>query len=202
VPLPAGRKPTDWERGTAGLMDGWWITADMAYRRAALERTGGFDERFPRAYREDAELALRVLAAGHEIVTGERETTHPVRQSDFFASLRAQRGNADDALMRHLLGPGWRAKVGGKPRRLHWHVATTALGTASVLFGLTRWRTAALLAGAAWAGLTAHFAYQRIAPGPGTPEEVARMVVTSVAIPPAACFHRARGELRHRLVRT
>jgi glycosyltransferase involved in cell wall biosynthesis len=202
VPLPADRKPTDWERGTAGLMDSWWITADMAYRRAVLEQTGGFDERFPRAYREDAELAMRVQAAGHKIVTGERETTHPVRASDFFASLRAQRGNADDALMRRLLGPGWRAKIGRNPGRLRWHMATTAAGAAAVLCGLLGWRKAAVLAGSAWAGLTAHFAYLRIAPGPATPQEVARMVVTSVAIPPAACGHRLRGELRHRAVRT
>jgi glycosyltransferase involved in cell wall biosynthesis len=201
VPLPAGRAPTDWERGTAGLMDSRWITADMAYRRTVLDQVGGFDERFPRAYREDAELALRVLAAGHRLVTGERETTHPVRPADFLASLRAQRGNADDALMRRLLGPGWRAKVGGRPTRLHWHAATTAAGATAVLFGLMRWRAAALLAGSVWAGLTAHFAYQRIAPGPRTLDETARMVVTSAAIPPAACLHRLRGELRHRAVR-
>ena len=38
VPLPAGRRPTDWERGTAGLEGAAWATADMAYRRAALAR--------------------------------------------------------------------------------------------------------------------------------------------------------------------
>src|SRR4051812_27290012 len=34
VPLPEGRRPTDWERGTAGLATSSWITADLAYRRA------------------------------------------------------------------------------------------------------------------------------------------------------------------------
>jgi glycosyltransferase involved in cell wall biosynthesis len=200
VPLPTDRKPTDWERGVAGLMGARWITADMTYRRAALDRAGGFDERFPRAYREDAELALRVRHAGYRIVTGERETAHPVRDSNFFASLRAQRGNADDALMRRLVGPGWRQKIGNQPGRFGWHAATTAAGVTSVLCGLIGWRKAALLAGSVWTALTTHFAYQRIAPGPGTPGEVARMVVTSLAIPPAACVHRLRGELRHRAV--
>src|SRR4051794_2549135 len=36
VPLPRGRRPTDWERFTAGLASATWITADMSYRRAAL----------------------------------------------------------------------------------------------------------------------------------------------------------------------
>ena len=64
VPLPADRRPTDWERSTAGLETAQWATADMAYRRAALDQVGGFDERFPRAYREDADLGLRVTGAG------------------------------------------------------------------------------------------------------------------------------------------
>ena len=70
VPLPAGRRPTDWERNVAGLAGARWITADMAVRREALEAVGGFDERFPRAYREDTDLALRLLDAGWELHRG------------------------------------------------------------------------------------------------------------------------------------
>ncbi|MFH6691393.1 glycosyltransferase family 2 protein, partial [Cellulosimicrobium funkei] len=92
VPLPAHRRPTDWERGTAGLERAAWATADMAYRRAALEQVGGFDERFPRAYREDADLALRVREAGWELVRGTRTTTHPERPADDAVSLRVQAG--------------------------------------------------------------------------------------------------------------
>ncbi len=77
VPLPSDRRPTDWERGTAGLADALWITADMAYRRTALEQVSGFDERFPRAFREDADLALRVTGAGWRIVRGEHLAVHP-----------------------------------------------------------------------------------------------------------------------------
>ncbi|MGB8994454.1 MAG: glycosyltransferase, partial [Pseudonocardiaceae bacterium] len=97
VPLPRDRRPTDFERGTAGLADARWITADMAYRRAALQRVEGFDERFRRAYREDADLALRVIATGYRIVEGRRRTVHPVRPSTPLVSVRVQRGNADDA---------------------------------------------------------------------------------------------------------
>jgi hypothetical protein len=172
----------------------------MAYRRAALVHAGGFDERFPRAYREDAELALRVQEHGYRIVNGDRVTTHPVREAGFFASLKQQRGNADDALVRRLLGPRWRERIGGAPGRLPWHVATTGAGAAAVLCGLLGWRKAAVAFGGAWVGLTGWFAARRIAPGPRTRQEVARMVVTSVAIPPAACWHRLRGELRHRAV--
>jgi cellulose synthase/poly-beta-1,6-N-acetylglucosamine synthase-like glycosyltransferase len=104
VPLPAGRAPTDWERVTAGLTSGAWITADMAYRRAALTRAGGFDERLPRAFREDAEVAFRVRRAGWSLRRGRRTTVHPVRPESPWVSVRTQRGNADDALLRHLSG--------------------------------------------------------------------------------------------------
>lgn len=128
VPLPADRRPTDWERGTAGLAGARWATADMAYRRSVLERVGGFDERFPRAYREDAELALRVLGSGYALVRGEREITHPVRPSDRWASVRQQRGNADDVLIRRLHGPSWRERASVPTGRFRRHVAVTAAG--------------------------------------------------------------------------
>ena len=201
VPLPDHRRPTDAERGTAGLATAEWITADMAYRREALARAGGFDERFPRAYREDAELALRVQDLGYRIVRGARVTTHPVKPATFLTSVDQQRGNADDALMRRLVGARWRSRIGGEPGRLKAHAVTTAAGLGSVLCGLMGWRRPAAWLGVLWAGLTGWFAATRIAPGPRTPDEVVRMVVTSALIPPAACVHRMRGELRHRGVR-
>ncbi|MGW0336587.1 glycosyltransferase family 2 protein, partial [Streptomyces sp. NPDC003011] len=131
VPLPGERRPTDWERGTAGLARARWITADMAYRTDALKQVAGFDERFRRAFREDADLALRVLDAGWRVRQGRRTTRHPVRPADRWVSLRAQRGNADDALMRKLHGPGWWEKAAAPRGRRRTHLAVTAAGGAA-----------------------------------------------------------------------
>ena len=60
---------------------------------------------------------------------------------------------------------------------------------------------AAAVTGAFWAWRTGRFAWRRIAPGPRTGREVLTMVVTSAAIPPAACWHRLRGHLRWRRAR-
>lgn len=203
VPLPAHRRPTDWERGTAGLEGSAWITADMAYRRRALAAVHGFDERFPRAYREDADLALRVRTGGWRLTRGRRTTTHPVRPADDWVSLRVQAGSADDALLRALHGPAWRRQAATGRGRLPWHIVTVA--TAGLALGAAavgRGRLAGAFA-AGWAALTADFARRRIAPGPrpgqeGWAAEWRRMVVTSVAIPFAAVVHRVRGELAHR----
>ncbi|WP_217237520.1 glycosyltransferase family 2 protein [Streptomyces sp. AC555_RSS877] len=198
VPLPGERRPTDWERGTAGLAQARWITADMAYRTDALKQVGGFDERFPRAFREDADLALRVLDAGWRIRQGRRTTRHPVRPADRWVSLRAQRGNADDALMRHLHGPDWWEKAIAPRGRLRRHATITAAGAAACLLAVTGHRRAATAAALGWAAGTGEFAWARIAPGPRTRYEVTTMLATSVLIPPAATWHRLRGLWRHR----
>ncbi|MER6772524.1 glycosyltransferase [Streptomyces bacillaris] len=201
VPLPADRAPTDWERGTAGLEQAAWATADMAYRARALKGVGGFDERFPRAFREDADLALRMLDAGWALRRGDRVTRHPVRPAGPWASVRAQRGNADDALMNRLHGPAWWSRAQAPKGRLPGHLATTALACAALLATARGRRRSAALAAGLWAAATAEFARSRIAPGPRTRREVVTMAVTSVVIPPLATWHRLAGRIRHRAAR-
>ncbi|MDT0265839.1 glycosyltransferase [Streptomyces sp. DSM 44915] len=199
VPAPPGR-PTDWERTTAGLASARWITADLAYRRAALAAVGGFDERFPRAFREDADLALRVTTAGWRLTVGERRTTHPVRPAGFWVSLRTQAGNADDVLMGRLHGRDWRARAEAPRGRFPAHLATTAAAAGALLALTARRRRVAVGCAALWLAATAEFATARIRPGPRTLDELGRMALTSAAIPPAAVGHWLRGVVRHRSV--
>jgi cellulose synthase/poly-beta-1,6-N-acetylglucosamine synthase-like glycosyltransferase len=171
VPLPADRPPTDWERNVAGLESSAWITADMLYRRSVLEELGGFDERFRRAYREDADFALRVFRAGYRIARGSRCIDHPVRPADTWVSVRLQAGNADDVLMEALHGKSWRERAHAPRGRWPYHLATVACF-------------------AGWAALTAEFAWRRLKPGPRTPNEIRTIVLTSAVIPFAAVYHR------------
>ena len=201
VPLPRWRRPTDWERNVAGLEHAQWATADIAYRRSALEAAGGFDERFTRAYREDADLGLRVTAAGRTVVRGERHVLHPVRPAPASISVGLQAGNADDVLMDAVHGRGWRARAGAPSGRFRRHLAVT--GAALVASGSlsVRHRRAAACGAALWLAGTAELAWARIAPGPRTPGEISKMLWTSTLLPPAAVFHRIRGHARVRRVR-
>jgi glycosyltransferase involved in cell wall biosynthesis len=198
VPLPSHRRPTDWERQVAGLAAAAWVTADMAYRRDVLVALGGFDERFTRAFREDAELAGRLRRHGYRLIRGHRRTTHPVGPAGFWVSVRRQAGNADDALLQRLYGPQWRKLCSVPPGRRRRHALVTAAGALAVVAWLARARRPAALAALAWLAGTAEFAARRILPGPRTPGEVVTMAVTSVAIPPLAVGHYLRGWLRHR----
>ena len=205
VPLPDDRRPTDWERNVKGLERARWATADMAFRRSALAAVGGFDERFTRAYREDADLALRLLDAGYRLVVGERRCDHPVGPAGPWTSVRLQAGNADDALMDALHGPGWRERAGVPPGRFRRHVSTTALGAAALVAHAAArrdprlWLTATSALGAAgWLAGTAELTWARVAPGPRTAAEIATMALTSAALPAAAVYHRLVGIARAR----
>jgi histidinol-phosphate phosphatase family protein len=196
VPLPDDRPPTDWERNVAGLETARWISADIAYRRAGLASVGGFDERFGAAYREDTDLAMRLLRRGWQIAAGDRQVDHPVPPAGFWVSVARQRGNADDVLMRALHGRHWRRWGGAPAGRLPRHLlaAFSALvATASATAGRPR---LAGLAGTAWLGFTAELAWARIAPGPGDRAEASRMLATSAALPLAASSWSLLGLLR------
>jgi cellulose synthase/poly-beta-1,6-N-acetylglucosamine synthase-like glycosyltransferase len=202
VPRPFGRPSTDWERNVTALEGARWATADMAYRREALERVGGFDERFPRAYREDADLAIRVRQAGYVIETGRRRVTHPVRPADPWVSLRMQEGNGDDARMLLLHGRRWRELADAPRGRRPRHLAITAAAAVALVSLAARRPRLAALSGLVWLGGTAELAWRRIAGGPKRPPEIVTMSVTSVAIPPLATFHWIRGLARGLLERS
>lgn len=201
VPRVGGRKATDDERRTQRLAEAQWITADMAFRRDVLVAAGGFDERFPRAYREDSDIAVRITLAGHSIVRGDRRCTHPVAPASLFSSVRAQIGNRDNALMRRKHGRRWRSAIGEGRGRLPVHALTTAaVGAAAACALAGQWRMARSAA-ALWALLTAEFAVRRFWSGPRTPAEAGRIALTSLLIPPVAVWHRLAGERAFRTTR-
>jgi HAD superfamily hydrolase (TIGR01662 family) len=198
VPLPEDRRPTEWERNVKGLERARWITADMAYRRAVLEELGGFDERFPRAYRGDADLSLRVTLGGYHIERGRRSVVRPLRPAGPLVSVRLQAGNTDDVLMRALHGSDWRGAAGVPPGRHPLHLLTTAAGVVGLAGFLTGHRRLGSAGVAGWLAGTAELAWARISPGPRTLEEVSTMLFTSALLPAAATAHWLAGLIRYR----
>lgn len=201
VPPPSGRRPTDWERNVAGLERARWATADMAYRRTALAQVGGFDERFRRNYREDADLGLRITDAGWAITRGRRTIVHPVGSASPWISLRAQAGNADDVLMDALHGKHWRARADAPRGRLPQHALIATAAALSFVALTARRPRAAAVAGALWAAGTAELVAARVSGGPRTPQELATIVATSMAMPFVAVGQRLRGRARVRALR-
>lgn len=155
VPPPAEELPAEWRRDTAEVTGASRITADVAYRRSALVTCRGFDERFHRAYREDDDLALRLTAAGLRVVRGTREVIHPMPAGGFWAEMRAEAGDADDALMRQIHGPGWRERTNAPRDRFVRHLWTCGAVIGAVAAVRSGHRLTAASATLTWAGLTA-----------------------------------------------
>jgi HAD superfamily hydrolase (TIGR01662 family) len=200
VPRPPGRAPTDAERNVIALETAQWITADMAVRRDVLQRVGGFDERFIRAYREDTDLALRMLRAGEEITAGRRVVEHPVRHGTWRSSIGAQRGNADDAVMQRRHGRDWRVRGQAPAGGLRSHVTTTAWLAGAVLAGAMRRTGLARMAGAVAVTRIVQFWWSRVANGPRSVREWGRMALSSAVIPVAATWWAGIGRWRARVV--
>jgi glycosyltransferase involved in cell wall biosynthesis len=198
VPRPRGRRPTDRERNVTLLESADWITADMAVRRHALADVAGFDERFRRAYREDSDFALRLQERGWRLERGARRSTHPVQPAPWWASVTAQRGNRDDALMLALHGRNWRPDRGRRSR----HAVIASAGVVAAVLAGTRHRRLAAIPAAIWFAGTTEFAATRIAAGPRHPSELATVLGTSVLIPPTAVAYWIAGRIAHPAGRT
>lgn len=198
---PTQRRASDDEQRTLRLGEARWITADTSYRRDVLVAVGGFDHRFPRAYREDSDIALRITAAGHRILAGGRRCLHPVAPATWWTPVRVQVGNRDNALMRRKFGRDWRTRIGEGPGRLPAHSVVTAALLGGLTAGALRRRRPAIAAALLWGLLTTEFATRRFLAGSRTAGEVGRIIFSSMAIPPAAVTHRLIGEWQHRHAR-
>ena len=68
-----------WGRGEGWKCRAWKLTANIAYPRELLERTGGFDESLPVAAGEDTDLLERCKALGAAYVAApDAPTWHAV----------------------------------------------------------------------------------------------------------------------------
>lgn len=130
--LPAGEAVGDETLPMSG-------TANVAYRREALQAVGGFDESFPTAAGEDADLQKRVVDAGYRMKYVPVEVEHNVHY-DWEAFVSRSK--------RHGAGTYYYRRKHGSPRP-RWRVVAGLLAAPLYLpveFGSTRDPTLALLA--------------------------------------------------------
>jgi GT2 family glycosyltransferase len=196
VPLPDD--PTDYELDAAGLERGEFVTANCFYRREALERVGGFDERFTAPWREDSDLYFTLLEQGASFVEAPQAVVvHPVRPAGWGISLKQQRKSFFNALLYKKHPRLYRERIQATAP-IRYYAATTAILSAAAAVASGR-RGPALLAGGVWAFLVARFCQERLARTSRAPGHVAEMAVTSALIPTAAVYWRLRGALSFRV---
>ncbi len=199
--MPLSSEPTDYELNASNLQHSEFVTANCFYRRAALERVGGFDERFAEAWREDSDLIFTLMEnvrgvvpfvhAPHAIVI------HPVRPARWGISLQQQRKNVYNALLYKKHPSLYRQRLG---RVTPWRYYVILIALLVCFAGMvTRQPVLALGAAITWMALTGLFCLQRLERTSRAPRHVMEMAITSILIPPVALYWRAKGALKYRV---
>src|SRR5690606_30010330 len=150
----------DYERDAKGLESAEFVTANCFCPRLVLEQLGGFDERFRRAWREDADLYFRLLERqGRVVHAPDAVVTHPIRPASWGVSLSQQSKILFDALLYKKHPQLYRQKIRATPRWDYYLIVASLLTAVGAL--LAGHSVAALASGALWLGLTLRFFLKR-----------------------------------------
>lgn len=201
VPRPrsADAAPTDHEMMTRGLERGSFVTANAFVWRRALQRIGGFDETFARAWREDSDLEYRLLDQVGPVGRGEEAVVlHPVRPERWGVSLRQQRNALYEALLYRKHPRRYRRAPDGAPPWGHYAIVVLALAALGLWFaGVPGSAAVAALFALALVG---RFALRRLRGTSHRLPHVLEMLATSALIPFLSVYWRLRGALRFRVL--
>lgn len=196
MPLPS--RPTDYEKNAAGLEQAEFVTASCFYRRSVLERTGGFDEQFRLAWREDSDLFFRVLDLGLPVGQApDAVVLHPIRPARWGVSITQQQKSMYNALLYRKHPRRYRERVQSTPPWRYYRILAALV--CAFGGGILGQRRTALAALGAWTVMTVTFCGSRLSGTARTPAHVSEMLVTSAVIPPLAVYWRIRGAIRFRV---
>ena len=180
VPLP--RKPTDYELNVGHLQTADFITANCCCSKKALELTGGFDEQFSMAWREDSDLEFRLMQGNIPITKIDNAVVvHPVRKARWGVSIRDQRKTMFNALLYKKFPGLYRQKIQPKPPLIYYATIFSFLIMLTGIVVGSRWLS--LGGGSVWIILTFVFIIRRLKKTSLAFSHVAEMTITSFIIP-------------------
>lgn len=199
IVVPRGRSITDYVREVAKLERCEFVTANCFCSREALEKVGGFDERFRRAWREDSDLYFSLLSAGLRLRRiPEAVVLHPARKANWGVSIGEQSKSCFNALLYKKHPLLYREKIENAPPLLYYAIVISLFIAASA--GIGGQPFAAATFGGAWFALVIYLTFRRLNSLECTLPHLLEMVATSAVIPPLSVFWRLWGALRFRVV--
>ncbi len=198
IKVPLSANPTDYEKNTAGLEQARFVTANCCCTKAALEKTGGFDERFSMAWREDSDLEFQLLRHQVPIVpVPDALVVHPVRKACWGISLKEQKKGMFNALLYKKYPQWYRQKIQSAPP---WNYYLTVGSFFLLLLGLVAKAPGLALASlACWLFLLADFIAKRLRHTSKAASHIAEMIVTSLLIPFVSVYWQLYGAWRYKV---
>lgn len=198
VIVPISGKPTDYEKNVAHLSTAEFITANCACSRTALELTGGFDEEFPIAWREDSDLEFKLLEKQIPIVhIADAAICHPVREAAWGVSVAEQKKSMFNALLFKKHPEFYRTKIAGGPVWSYYVIILATLVALGAFFADAP--VVAAAAAAVWILAVASFIIRRLKGTSDTLSHRLEMIFTSIVIPYLSVYWTLRGALRYKV---
>jgi glycosyltransferase involved in cell wall biosynthesis len=195
VPIP--ETPTDYELNISHLATAEFITANCACTKNALIETGGFDEAFTMAWREDSDLQFKMLERGMPIFKVQGATViHPVRKTKWGISLKDEKKGMFNALLYKKFPELYQIKI--QPRRpwLYYGILLCFFAFIVGIFFEISVLTISGLSG--WIILNSWFIIKRLKSTSRNLHHVIEMIVTSIAIPFLSLYWRWYGAFKYR----
>ncbi len=196
VPLPD--RPTDFELNTNGLERAEFITANCAVTRRALIETGGFDERFFMAWREDSDLHFKLLTKGIPIYKTEALVVHPVRKAPFGVSMKEQKKGIFNALLYKKFPHLYKERIKSKAPLNYYLIVLSFFGLLVCILS-SKWQ-ATLSFLILFLVLVLSFAYRRLRGTSHSGRHITEMIVTSFAIPFLSVYWQFYGAFKYRVL--
>jgi glycosyltransferase involved in cell wall biosynthesis len=197
VPLP--KSPTDFAMNTAGLEHAEFITANCACSKAALLATGGFDERFTLAWREDSDLHFKLLAHQIPIIKANNAiVVHPVREAPWGICIKEQRKAVFEALLFHKYPSLYLKKIGFAPIWNYYLI--NLLWITILLSALNGQLLITKIATIALGFLLIAFTAKRLKKTRKSARHVLEMLSTSFIIPTLSIYWRLYGAIKYRVL--
>lgn len=197
VPLPSN--PTDYQLNVAGLGKGEFVTANCFCRKSILEKIGGFDERFYKAWREDSDLYFTLIERNAKIkFVPTAIIIHPAYKAKFGKSIWMQKNNIFEPLLYRKHPQLYREHVHFPILKVFYAIGAFLAGMVISLF--THWTALSLVTFGLWSLLTLFFIQKRLENSSHDSRHILEMVVTSILIPPLAIYWRIVGNFKFKSI--
>lgn len=198
VTVPRPPVPTDYELNISNLETAEFVTANCVCTKRALEVTGGFDERFGMAWREDSDLHFKLLQKGISIRKIQAVVVHPVRKAPWGVSIKEQKKGIYNALLYKKYPGLYRERIKPSPSWNYYGMVVFAV--AMVFSYLGGYPFAGNLFMACWLILLMLFVRKRLSGTTRSRSHVMEMVVTSAVIPFVSIFWQWYGSFKFRVM--
>jgi glycosyltransferase involved in cell wall biosynthesis len=195
--VPISQTPTDYELNISHLETAEFITANCVCTKNALIETGGFDEAFTMAWREDSDLQFKMLERGMPIFQVQGATViHPVRKTKWGISLKDEKKGMFNALLYKKFPELYQIKI--QPQR-PWLYYGILLFFFAFIVGIFLELSVLTISGlSGWIILTSWFIIKRLRSTSRRLHHVIEMIVTSIAIPFLSLYWRWYGAFKYK----